>query len=294
MRPFPHGRSFLVISLLLVLVSCLACGEKPKVNRETAEYHYAAAKKAMAEVKFDKAISATSEVISRFPGSEYADKARILRIVLMAGLSEGYKSMADAYIAGFEKSIKEAGQFRAPAFDYYRKQKSSALGCYEASDYFLKNYSEKTPYVLDCDFPAKDVTVNRGVEDIRAGKLITPELLALTDQTELQNKVILALTSFVGAGEDRAKARKLLESGPRNLEHAEFMVSLGRTFLDNQKLFGRQALNDPINFKQFLQKAKESSDLAQKLLKEKPNKEIQERAARLKKDIDTLEKKLSK
>jgi hypothetical protein len=294
MMSFLRGRSFLLIGLLLLLVSCLACSEKPKVNKETAEYRYAEAKKAMAEVKFEKAISATSEVISRFPGSDYADRARILRIVLMAGLSEGYKSMADAYIAGYEKSIKNAGQFRAPAFDYYRKQKSAALGCYEASDYFLKNYSDKTPYVLDCDFPAQDVTVNRGIEDIRAGKLIAPELLIVTDQTELQNKVILTLTSFVGAGEERAKARKLLESGPKNLEHSEFMVSLARTLLDNQKLFGRQALNDPTNFKEFLQKAKESSDLAQKLLKEKPNKEIQGRADRLKKDIEALEKKLSK
>jgi hypothetical protein len=294
MRSFLHGRHFPLISLSCLLAFSLACSEKPKVNKDSPDLHYADAKKALADVKFEKAISLTGEVLSKYSGSEYADRARILRIILMAGLSEGYRSMADAYLAGYEKSIKNAGQFRSSAFDYYRKQKSVVLSFYEASDFFLKNYSETTPYVLDCDFPSKDVTINRGIDDIRAGKLITPELLKVTDETELQNKVILTLCSFVGAGEDRAKARKQLEGGPKNLEHSEFMVTLGRTLLDNYKLFGRQALNDPTNFKQFVQKAKESSELAQKLLKDKPNKETKERADRLKLEIDAIDKKLSK
>lgn len=294
MRSFLRGHHLLLINLSLLLAICLACSQQPKVNKEAPEFHYGEAKKAMADLKTEKAIGLTSEIISKSPGSEYADRARILRIILMAGLSEGYRSMAEAYAAGYEKSIKNAGLFRSSAFDYYRKEKSAALGFYEGCDYFLKNYSEKTPFVLDCDFPSRDVTMNRGIDDIRAGKLIAPELLKATDETELQNKLILTLCSFVGTGEDRARARKLLEGGPKNLEHSEFMVTLGRTLLDNQKLFGRSVLNDPTNFKQFLQKAKEASELAQRLLKEKPDKEIQGRADRLKSEIAALEKKLSK
>jgi len=294
MRSFLPGRYFPLMSLLFILAFSPACSETPKVNKESPEGRYAEAKKAIADAKFEKAISLTGEIMSKHSGSEYADRARILRIILMAGLSEGYKSMADAYLAGFEKSIKNAGQFRSTAFDYYRKQKSEVLAFYEACDYFLKNYSETTPYVLDCDFPSRDVTINRGIDDIKAGKLITPELLKVTDETELQNKVILTLCSFVGAGEDRAKARKELEGGPKNLDHSEFMVTIGRTLLDNYKLFGRQALNDPTYFGQFIQKAKESSELAQKLLKEKPNKETKERADRLKSEIDAIEKKASR
>ncbi len=291
MKSFLHRRSVLVTTLVLLILACLACSQEPKVNKETAEYHYAEAKKAMAEMKYEKAISLTSEILSQFAKSDYADRARILRMILMAGLSEGYRSMAEAYISGFEKSTKNAGTFRSNAFDYYRKQKSAALGVYEDSDYFQKNFSENTPYILDCDFPTRDVTVNRGLNDIASGKMIVPDLLKVTEETELTNKVILALTDFVGAGEDRAKARGQLATGPKTLDHAEFMLSLGRTLLDNQKLFGRMALNDPQTFNQFFQKCKEFSELTQKILKEKPNKEVQGRANRLKMEIIAIEKK---
>lgn len=291
MNSFLRGRNFLLTGLLCFLLLFLACSEKPKVSKETPEYHYSEAKKAIAEIKYEKAIGLTSEILSKYSASDYAAKARILRTILLSGLSEGYRSMAEAYITGQEKSIKNAGSFRSTAFDYYRKQKSTALGLYESSDYFLREYSDKTAYILDCDFPSRDVTMNRGLDDVRSGRLIDSEQLKVTEETELQNKVILTLTSFVGAKDDRAQARKLLDSGPISLNHTEFMVSMGRTLLDHQKIFGRMALNDPTNFKQFFQKSKQFSELAQKLLKEKPDKALQERADRLKMEIDALEKK---
>ena len=69
------------------------------------------------------------------------------------------------------------------------------------------------------------------------------------------------------------------------------MVILGRTLLDNQKLFGRSVLNDTQNFRQFYQKASECTNLALKILKEKPNKELQIQADQLKAEIKALEKK---
>jgi len=123
---FLSGR-FLPFSISFLALSTLNCGEKPKARRGSAEYQYGEAKKAISEVKFEKAISLTGEILSRFASTEYADKARILRIVLLSGLSQGYGRMAEAHLDGFEKSIKNAGAFRSIAFDYYRKYREREL-----------------------------------------------------------------------------------------------------------------------------------------------------------------------
>jgi hypothetical protein len=287
---FLFGR-FLPLSISFLVLSTLNCGEKPTAKRGSAEYQYAEAKKAISEVKFEKAISLTGEILSRFASTKYGDKARILRIILLSGLSQGYGRMAEAHLDGFEKSIKNAGAFRSIAFDYYRKQKNASLGFFEACDFFLKDYSEKTPYVLDVEFPSRDLTPNRRLDEVRSGNLLAAEQLKAAEEDELRNGLITSLTGFLAAGGDRAKARKLLEGGPKTLDHAEVMVMLGRTLLENQKVFGRSALNEIQNYRQFYQKSSECAELALKILKDNPNQEVQTQAEQLKTELEVLEKK---
>lgn len=286
-------RRFLWASILLWVAFLWSCGgsQGPKLSKDSPEYHYAQVKEAMADVKYEKAISLTNEIQRKFPGTDFADKARILRIVLLAGLSAGFQDMAEAYLAGYEKSIQNAGKLRTTAFDYYRKQKNAALGFNEACDYFMKHYSDEKEYVLECDFPSREIAHNRRLDEVRSGNLLDSEQRQMAEEDQLREGVIDTLAAFVGARGDRAKAKKLLETGSKSLDHAEFMVRLGRTLLENQKLFGRQALNEVQYYRQFYQKASECSDLAQKLLKEKPNKETQEMADALKAELEALEKK---
>jgi hypothetical protein len=290
---FLFGRYFIPLFLSLAVLA-MSCGEQPKFVRGSAGYQYAEAKKAVSEIKFEKAISLTGEILNKSANSEYADKARILRIILLSGLSQGYGRMAEAHLDGFEKSIKNAGALRSIAFDYYRKQKNDVLGFYQSCDFFLKNYSQQTPYVLEMDFPSKDLMQNRRLDEVRSGKLLAPEQLKAAEEDELCNGLISSLSGFLGAGGDRAKARKLLEGGSRTLDHAEFMVMLGRSLLDGQKVFGRAALNDIQNYRQFYQKSFECSQLALKILKDNPNQEVQNQADQLKTDIELLEKNRTK
>ena len=84
---------------------------------------------------------------------------------------------------------------------------------------------------------------------------------------------------------------KLLENGTKTMDRSEFVVRLGRTLLDNQKVFGRSALNDVQLFRQFYDKALECSELSQKLLKDNPSAEVQTMADNLKGELESLEKK---
>jgi hypothetical protein len=288
---FSLPRRFLRIFPLLCLGLLLSCGGEQKISRDSPEYHYAQVKEAVANVKFEKAISLTSDIQTKFPDTEYADKARILRIILLAGLSDGYQKMAEAYLAGHEKSFQNAARLRTTAFDYLRKQKSAALGFSDACDYFMKHYSDQKEYILECEFPAKDVAHNKPLDEVRNGTVIDPEVRRIAEESQLHEGLIDTLSAFLGSRGDRAKARKLLEGDSKTLDHAEFMVRLGRTLLENQKLFGRSALNEVQYYRVFYDKASECSELAQKLLKDKPNKETQEMADALKAELEALGKK---
>ena len=291
---FQRSLSSLVGGFALFLLLTVACSQQPKLSRNTPEYQYAQIKKALSDLKYEKIINQSNEFISKFPDSPYADKARILRIVLLVGLGDSYKSLAEAYVDGFDKSTKNAGQLRATAYDYYRKQKNTALGIYGGCEYFLINFSENTPYVLECDFPGKDVVSNSKLDEVRKGNLLDSEQQKIAEDSEVDNGIIRALASFLGDAEDRAKARKLMESGSKPLDHAEFIVRLGRILLENQKLFGRSALNEIQPFRQFTQKASECAEIALKILKDKPNEEIQKRADSLKTELETSKKSSAK
>ena len=266
-------------------------GGKPQVSKNSAEYVYLQAKEAMAEVKYEKAISLTSDVLQKFPDSEYATKARILRVVLLAGLSSAYRDMAEAYLEGFEKPGGNSGKLRSTAFDYYRKQKNAALGLIESADYFLKDTSGAKAYVLECDFPSREVAYNKKLDEVKDGGLLDGEQRHAAEEHEVWDGMLTTVSFFVGAAGDRPKARKLLESGTKTMDRPEFIVRLGRTLLDNQKVFGRPALNDVQLFRQFYDKALECSELSQKLLKDNPSADVQTMADNLKGELEALEKK---
>jgi hypothetical protein len=201
------------------------------------------------------------------------------------------RPLAEAYLAGFEKSIENSGKLRSRAFDYYRKQKNAALGLSQASDYFITTSPAQKSYVLECDFPSREVTHNKRLEEVRGGSLLDAEQRHAAEEDEIWDGMISTLSSFVGAVGDRAKARKMLETGSKSMERSEFLVRMGRTLLDNQKVFGRQALNDVQLYRQFYEKALKCSELAQQLLKAGPNQEIQPMADNLKTELEAMEKK---
>ena len=281
------------IGFFFILVSCGggSGGGKSKPSRNTPEFAYNEAKEALSAIKIEKAISLTNDVITRFPNSEQAQRARILRMVLLAGLAHGFEDLANAHIEGFEKGGKNAGKLRSTAFDYFRKQKNAVLGFNDTCEYFLQNYSDKADYLLECDFPSKEASMNRLIEEVKKGNPLDEEQMKIAEEQELRDGVLVSLATFLGAESDRNKAKKLLEGGSKPLDPAELFVRIGRTYLEDQHLFGRKGLSEIQYYHLFFKKAQECSNLAQKILKDKPNKEIQAMADLLKADLEAVEKK---
>jgi hypothetical protein len=283
-------RSFSFSLLMLFILGFIGCGGEPKKETNPAEAKYADVVKAMTDLKYEKAVSLTGEVLSKFGESEYAEKARLLRIILKAGRGDGYRNLAETYLKGMEKS-KKGGPLRAQAFDYYKYEKSEALGFFDLASYYLKNSEDTKKYVLDCKFPSRDIVNNRFLDLVLRGNIIEPDRRAQAEEDELGNGVVRMLTRFLGAGEDRAQARKVLEKGSAELDHAVFFTTMSEVLLNSQKLFARSVLNEPDRYQSFFQKATESFNLVEKLLKAKPDKDLQKTADKIKSDIEALKKK---
>ena len=94
--------------------------------------------------------------------------------------------------------------------------------------------------MLECDFPSREVAHNKRLEEVKEGNLLDGEQRRAAEEHEVWDGMLSTLSFFVGAAGDRPKAKKLLESGTKTMDRPEFIVRLGRTLLDNQKVFGRQ------------------------------------------------------
>ena len=110
------------------------------------------------------------------------------------------------------------------------------------------------------------------------------------EEHEVWDGMIILCPSLSGR-RGPAKGQEAAGDGTKTMDRPEFIVRLGRTLLDNQKVFGRPLLNDVQLFRQFYDKAVQCSELSQKLLKESPSAEVQTMADNLKGELEAMEKK---
>ena len=279
-------------SASLIAIVCLAaagCSQEPQVDTNTPEYLFSEVHKAVADGRLEKALNSSSTLQTKFPKSEQAAKARLLSLVLLVGQSDGYRSIADAYLAGMEADPEQYGTLRSTAFNYHRKRKSVALVLYQACDRFLKRHSPESTYALESSWPVDDSEQGPDqLEEVRGGNLLDSEQQEEVEVVELPKGVARTLARFVGSEEDLAQARTALEQGSVDLVPSGVLLTVAQCILDNQKLFGREGLSEVKNYSIFLHQADKTLNMALASLEEHPDEAIQAGADQLKAEIDKL------
>lgn len=279
-------------SASLIAIVCLAaagCSQEPQVDTNTPEYLFSEVHKAVADGRFEKALASSGALQTKFPKSVEAAKARLLNIVLLVGQSDGYRAIADAYLAGMEADPKQYGKLRSTAFNYHRKRKSVALALYQACDRFLKRHSPESTYALESTWPVDDSEQGPDqLEEVRGGGMLDSEQQEEVEVVELPKGVARTLARFVGSEQDLAQARTTLEQGSVDLVPGGVLVTLTQCLLDNQKLFGREGLSEHKNYALFVVKAAESLKLARTSLQESPDEAVQAKADELQAQIDAM------
>ncbi|MYC81724.1 MAG: hypothetical protein F4X19_06475 [Acidobacteria bacterium] len=280
------------LSASLIAIVCLAaagCSQEPQVDTNTPEYLFSEVHKAVADGRFEKALESSGALQTKFPKSEQAAKARLLSIVLLLGQSDGYRSIADAYLAGMEADPDQYGTLRSTAFNYHRKRKSVALVLYQACDRFLKRHTPESTYALESSWPVDDSEQGPDqLEEVRGGNLLDSEQQEEVEVVELPKGVARTLARFVGAEEDLAQARTTLGQGAVDLVPSGVLLTMAQCILDNQKLFGREGLSEVKNYSIFLHQADKTLNMALASLEEHPDEAIQAGADELKAEIDKL------
>lgn len=280
------------LSASLIAIVCLAaagCSQEPQVDTNTPEYLFSEVHKAVADGRLEKALDSSGALQTKFPKSEQAAKARLLNIVLLVGQSDGYRNIADAYLAGMEADPEQYGTLRSTAFNYHRKRKSVALALYQACDRFLKRHSAESTYALESSWPVDDSEQGPDqLEEVRSGNLLDSEQQEEVEVVELPKGVARTLARFVGLEEDLAQARTTLEQGSVDLVPSGVLLMVAQCILDNQKLFGREGLSEVKNYSIFLHQADKSLNMALASLEEHPDEAIQTGADELKAEIDKL------
>lgn len=280
------------LSASLIAIVCLAaagCSQEPQVDTNTPEYLFSEVQKAVADGRFEKALNSSGALQTKFPKSEQAAKARLLNVVLLVGQSDGYRNIADAYLAGMEADPEQYGTLRSTAFNYHRKRKSVALALYQACDRFLKRHSPESAYALESSWPVDDSEQGPDyLAEVRSGNLLDSEQQEEVEVAELPKGVARTLARFVGSGEDLAQARTTLEQGSVDLVPSGVLLTVAQCILDNQKLFGREGLSEVKNYSIFLHQADKTLNLALASLEAHPDEAIQAGADELKAEIDKL------
>ncbi len=280
------------LSASLIAIVCLAaagCSQESQVDRNTPEYLFSEVKKAVADGRYEKALDSSGALQTRFPKSEQAAKARLLNIVLLAGQSDGFRNIADAYLAGMEADPQQYGKLRSMAFNYHRKRKSVALILYQACDRFLKRHSPESTYALESSWPVDDSEQGPDqLQEVRSGTMLDSEQQEEVEVVELPKGIARTLARFLDSGEDLAQARATLDEGSVELVPSRALLTVAQCILDNQKLFGREGLSEVKNYSIFLHQADKALNLTIASLQEHPDEAIQASADQLKAEIDVL------
>lgn len=279
----------------LIATVCLAaagCSQEPQVDRNTPEYLFSQMQEAVADGRYEKALGLTGDLQTQFPKSEQAAKARLLEIIVLAGQSDGFRSIADAYLAGMEADPQQYGKLRSTAFNFHRKRKTVALALYKACVQFLERHSPESTYALESSWPVDDSDQGPDqLEEVRDGKTLDSEQQELVEVVELPKGVARTLARFVGSEEDLVQARTTLEQGSVDLVPSRLLLTVTQCLLDNQKLFGREGLSEIKSYLIFLRGAVESLNLAVADLKDRPDEAIQAKADELKAEIEAMYEK---
>ena len=280
------------LSTCLMAVLCLTaagCSQQPQVDTNTPEYLFSQVKNSIADSRYDKAIDWITDLQAQFPKSEQAEKARLLKIIILAGMSDGYRNIAAAYLSGMEAAPERYGKLRSTAFNYHRKRKSVALSLYQACDRFLKRHSPESAYALESSWPADaSAPSSEQLDQVKIGRLLDSEEQQQVEAVEVPMGVGRTLATFLGAEEDQALARKTLEQGSVDLVPSQLLLTVAQCLLDNQKLFGREGLSEFKNYSLFLREAAESLNLALATLQDRPDEAIQAKAEQLKEEIQAM------
>lgn len=283
----------LLFTLLLLGLLSFASGCAGEPTPPAAEQFFADAKKNLAAMDHEAALKNLDRAIKAAEAPPLTQQCTIIRTALLTAMAEGTKQMGDAYRDGARQSAAagRVGQFGQMKSDYYGISRVRLMGAMEA---VLAQRAKLgvQPMPLDLAFPDYSGQEPAAMIRARNGQWVEDATRYRTELEAIRNALARMFAAVAGAGSDVAKGKAVFDKGGVQIDPRVYLIELSNAFLRLSSIFDRRALDDPRYRRISLEVVQGNLDVLAKLLAEKPDKELEARAKKLKaeceKELKTL------
>jgi hypothetical protein len=276
-RPWP-------IFAVAISVLLLACSSAPPTS--DSNKHMTDARASFKSSDFDAAMRNLDKAIKTAPNDADKQQAIILRTVLVTAMADANKQMAEAYYVGAKQPLAQAhnGPFYKQRSDYYSAANSNLMDAMQS----VMNQRSKLggpAMPLEIVFPGFMGT-NPGMTKIKSGMLLSDSERLSAEMQADRNALALVLSAIAGAGQDPHKGQQVYVTGKVEIDPRVYIIELSNSFLQTGEMFGPRGLNEADHQRTVTEVVHANLELAEKMLAEKPDKELEARLKKCRADCD--------
>lgn len=283
-----HLLYFLGVAIYLLLLACGGASPTP-----SAQQYFSDAKTNLAASDFDAALKNLDRSIKSAGEQPVGRQAGVLRIVLLTGLTEGSKQMAEAYAAGLKEPAAQTriGQFGRMRADYYGIARVRLMDALQAV-MDQRGKMGDNPIPLEVTFPGFTGAEDTAVAKIKKGYAVEDAERYRAELKADRNALARLLAVLVGAGNDPNKGQQMFSRGTIEIDPRLYLVELSSACLQLGAIFERRALDEPRYLRAVNEVVRDNMDLALKLLAARPDKGLEARARKIRAECEKTLKTL--
>ena len=155
---------------IALLPGCSSGPQPPKFG--TPEWYWSAAGEQFSKGDFAKSQESLEKLMAT--DNPFRRRAAAWHVVVLAGLAEGHKELADAYEAGAGASKTQGAEFRRLVSEARRSARLYSLGLAQELDRFQKESGDSAKVALEFPFPRGSATEVITLDRARKG-MFPPE-----------------------------------------------------------------------------------------------------------------------
>ena len=280
---------FLLCALtVMIIVSCSPPEERPRGWAKV----YEDGKELFGRSDFERAVDYVRELALKEPSNDYSERGQVLSVILLSGLAQGYRKVAEAYGAGIDKLEDPAqrSEYRRLRQDSYQYARTHALHLAEVARQFVESHEveevgEMKALMVECPYPAVDPpSTNQLLERAKEGGWITAEEQAEAQRNALRIHVQRSLAAALGV--EPAEVGPALQTGTARVPDAAFNLYLAGELVEGARIFDTQGLDESRNLVILCDQADASLKQALEILEANPHEDIEKTSRDVQKRLE--------
>ena len=229
-------RAVLILAVVSILVAGCSSGPPP-IKPGSPAFFWAVARESYRTGDMLKAQSTLRELSQG--DNEFAARARILHLVVSAGVMKGLGDLASAYQSGSD--VNPTG-FRSHAANLRGMAASAAMEFTQAA--FEAQAAHMALAPLSFGFPPGSTAAPIELEKVSCGTLLSDAEQETLQRAMLERGVILALTRALGET-DSVKAKALFLGAEAPIEKNTFFFGMAKLLYEGSELFCAKRMGRP-------------------------------------------------